>query len=126
MIGPACPSVWGMSSGTDHTVRARRSQAERRAVTRTALLSATIDVLADVGYARLTTADVCARAGVTRGAQAKIDAVDVNEILAHVGRSRTAPTVPKSPGAVESCWPPAAPATFACGRSGAKRAALWR
>ena len=28
MIGPACPSVWGMSSGTDHTVRARRSQAE--------------------------------------------------------------------------------------------------
>jgi AcrR family transcriptional regulator len=59
-----------MSSGTEHTVRARRSQAERRAVTRTALLSATIEVLADVGYARLTTADVCARAGVTRGAQA--------------------------------------------------------
>jgi AcrR family transcriptional regulator len=70
-----------MSSGTqqepavDHpaggpAARTRRTQAERRAVTRTALLSATIEVLADVGYARLTTAAVCARAGVTRGAQA--------------------------------------------------------
>jgi AcrR family transcriptional regulator len=54
-----------MSSGT-----ARRTQAERRAVTRKALLDATIEVLADVGYARLTTSTVCARAGVTRGAQA--------------------------------------------------------
>ena len=52
------------------TVGTRRTQAERRAVTRTALLDATIEVLADVGYARLTTAGVCARAGVTRGAQA--------------------------------------------------------
>src|SRR5687767_9338551 len=70
-----------MSSGTQRepavddravgpTARTRRTQAERRAVTRKALLSATIEVLADVGYARLTTAVVCARAGVTRGAQA--------------------------------------------------------
>jgi AcrR family transcriptional regulator len=70
-----------MSSGTQQepaagygavglTARTRRTQAERRAVTRKALLGATIEVLADVGYARLTTADVCARAGVTRGAQA--------------------------------------------------------
>jgi AcrR family transcriptional regulator len=55
-----------MSSGTVQ----RRTQAERRALTRTALLDATIEVLADVGYARLTTTSVCARAGVTRGAQA--------------------------------------------------------
>jgi AcrR family transcriptional regulator len=48
----------------------RRTQAERRALTRTALLDATIEVLADVGYTRLTTSTVCARAGVTRGAQA--------------------------------------------------------
>src|SRR5689334_23498647 len=54
----------------DLAARTRRTQAERRAVTRKALLTATIGGLADVGYARLTTADVCARAGVTRGAQA--------------------------------------------------------
>jgi AcrR family transcriptional regulator len=53
------------------TVRpARRTQAERRAATRTALLDATIDVLVDRGYAGLTTTLVCERAGVTRGAQA--------------------------------------------------------
>jgi AcrR family transcriptional regulator len=57
-----------MSSAT--TAVPRRTQAERRAVTRKALLDATIEVLADVGYARLTTAGVCKRAGVTRGAQA--------------------------------------------------------
>ena len=49
---------------------ARRTQAERRAATRKALLDATIDVLVDRGYAGLTTTLVCERAGVTRGAQA--------------------------------------------------------
>jgi AcrR family transcriptional regulator len=48
----------------------RRTQAERRAGTRRALLDATLEVLDEVGYARLTTAQVVARAGVTRGAQA--------------------------------------------------------
>ncbi|HWJ80784.1 MAG TPA: TetR/AcrR family transcriptional regulator [Nocardioides sp.] len=48
----------------------RRTQAERRATTRGALLDATIDVLVDSGYAGLTTTAVCERAGVTRGAQA--------------------------------------------------------
>lgn len=48
----------------------RRTQAERRAATRGALLDATIDVLVDHGYAGLTTTAVCERAGVTRGAQA--------------------------------------------------------
>lgn len=55
--GPAAPRV-------------RRTQAERRAATRGALLDATIDVLVDRGYAGLTTTLVCERAGVTRGAQA--------------------------------------------------------
>ena len=50
--------------------RARRTQAERRAGTRRALLDATLDVLAEVGYSGLTTAQVVSRAGVTRGAQA--------------------------------------------------------
>jgi AcrR family transcriptional regulator len=48
----------------------RRTQAERRAATRGALLDATIEVLVDSGYAGLTTTAVCERAGVTRGAQA--------------------------------------------------------
>lgn len=50
--------------------RQRRTQAERRAATRRALLDATLDVLDEVGYARLTTSQVVLRAGVTRGAQA--------------------------------------------------------
>jgi len=50
--------------------RLRRTQAERREATRGALLDATLDVLAEVGYGGLTTAQVVARAGVTRGAQA--------------------------------------------------------
>lgn len=48
----------------------RRTQAERRASTRGALLDATLDVLVEVGYASLTTSQVVARAGVSRGAQA--------------------------------------------------------
>jgi AcrR family transcriptional regulator len=50
--------------------RPRRSQAERRAVTRTALLDATIDTLVKDGYANLTTGEIVKRAGVTRGAHA--------------------------------------------------------
>ena len=52
------------------TVPRRRSQASRRAATRGALLDATLEVLVEVGYAGLTTGQVVARAGVTRGAQA--------------------------------------------------------
>jgi AcrR family transcriptional regulator len=47
----------------------RRTQAERRAATRTALLEATIECLIDYGYADLTTARVADLAGVSRGAQ---------------------------------------------------------
>lgn len=39
------------------------------AETRTRLLDATVDCLAEIGYARMTTADVAARAGMSRGAQ---------------------------------------------------------
>src|SRR5918995_2056420 len=79
-----------MSSGTEQapadraeglTAGTRRTQAERRAVTRKALLNATIEVLADVGYARLTTADVCTRAGVTRGAQAHYFATKADLVI---------------------------------------------
>ncbi|MEO3785805.1 TetR/AcrR family transcriptional regulator [Actinocorallia sp. B10E7] len=49
--------------------RAGRTQEERSAATREALLEATVAVLAEEGYAGLTTTKVAARAGVTRGAQ---------------------------------------------------------
>ena len=59
-----------MATDTQLAKPARRTQAERRATTRRALLDATLEELDAVGYANLTTASVVARAGVTRGAQA--------------------------------------------------------
>jgi AcrR family transcriptional regulator len=47
----------------------RRTQAERRATTRAALLDATIDCLVEYGYAGTTTVRIVERAGVSRGAQ---------------------------------------------------------
>lgn len=47
----------------------RRTQATRTEETRSALLDATIELLGEVGYAALTTREVAARAGVSRGAQ---------------------------------------------------------
>lgn len=46
----------------------RRTQAERRTATRSALVRATVDCLVELGYARTTTQEVQARAGVSRGA----------------------------------------------------------
>jgi len=46
----------------------RRTQAERTASTRAALLTATVDTLVDKGYRRTTTTDVARRAGVSPGA----------------------------------------------------------
>ncbi len=46
----------------------RRTQEERREDTRLRLLRATIDLLRDHGFSRLTTPDIARRAGVSRGA----------------------------------------------------------
>ena len=62
--------------------RVRRTQAERRATTVTALLDATLEELAEVGYASLTTSSVVARAGVTRGAQAHYFATKAELVVA--------------------------------------------
>jgi AcrR family transcriptional regulator len=48
--------------------RKRRTQGERRAATRAALLDATIDSLVEDGYAKTTTRGIARRAGVTLGA----------------------------------------------------------
>ena len=47
----------------------RRTQAERRATTRAALLQAAIDVLVEEGYSAMTTRRVAERAGVSQGTQ---------------------------------------------------------
>jgi AcrR family transcriptional regulator len=49
-------------------VRGPRSQAERRAATRAALLDAAIDCIVEEGYANTTTRRIAERAGVTPGA----------------------------------------------------------
>jgi AcrR family transcriptional regulator len=47
----------------------RRTQAERRATTRAALLDAALDTLIEDGYAGMTTRKVAERAGVSQGTQ---------------------------------------------------------
>jgi len=56
------------SAGTGATKK-RVPQAERRRITRTKLLDATVESLIDVGYHRTTTVEVGERAGLSRGAQ---------------------------------------------------------
>jgi AcrR family transcriptional regulator len=65
--------------------RRRRTQAERRASTRGALLEATLEVLVEVGYARLTTGQVVLRAGVSRGAQAHYFATKADLVVQALG-----------------------------------------
>ena len=56
------------TADTTPASRPRRSQAERSAATREALLDAAIDCLYEHGYSRTTTAMVAERAGLSRGA----------------------------------------------------------
>src|SRR5260370_37985103 len=49
-------------------LRARRTQAERTAATRGALLDATFDSIVELGYGATTTTEVAHRAGVSLGA----------------------------------------------------------
>jgi AcrR family transcriptional regulator len=53
---------------TTTSTRARRTQEERRAATRGALLDAALACLVEHGYEGTTTGRVCERAGVSRGA----------------------------------------------------------
>jgi AcrR family transcriptional regulator len=49
--------------------RVSRTQAERTAATRARLLEATVECVAELGYANTSTTDVVRRAGLSRGAQ---------------------------------------------------------
>ncbi len=56
------------ATATATPVRPRRTQAERRRSTRTALLAATTAALLDDGHADVTTSGIARRAGVSQGA----------------------------------------------------------
>jgi len=76
--------------------RPRRTQEERRAATRGALLDATIDCLIEYGYGGVTTTRVVERAGVSRGAQVHhfpTKAVLVAEAVRHLARRRAEETL---------------------------------
>ena len=81
----------------------RRTQEERSATTRAALLDATVDCLVEYGYANLTTTRVVERAGVSRGAQVHhfpTKAQLVTEAVRHLAVKRVqefAQTIPELP-----------------------------
>jgi AcrR family transcriptional regulator len=57
-----------LHSGLVTPTRSRRTQGERTAATRRALLDATLDALVEVGFKGTTTTEVARRAGVSMGA----------------------------------------------------------
>jgi AcrR family transcriptional regulator len=64
----------------------RRTQAERSAETTEALLDATIEAIAELGFHGATTAEICARAGVTHGALFHHFDTRIDLVLAALGR----------------------------------------
>lgn len=56
-------------SQTRPAIQPRQSQAERTDAMRTRLLEATLQVIAEEGWAQASTQKICKRAGVSRGAQ---------------------------------------------------------
>src|SRR5438270_13554326 len=78
-----------MSSSLAAPARSRRTQAERRATTRTELLDASIACLGEEGYASTTTRRIAERAGVTPGAlqhHFASKAELLSEAVRHVGK----------------------------------------
>ena len=75
----------------DAEPRRRRTQEERRAATRGALLDATVEMLVEHGYAGVTTTKVADAAGVSRGAQVHhfpTKAQLVTQAIAHLAERR--------------------------------------
>jgi AcrR family transcriptional regulator len=78
----------------------RRTQEQRSALTQKRLLDATLELLVEVGYAGTSTTAVCARAGLSRGAQlhhypTKADLVIA--AVAHLAKRRAAELVAELP-----------------------------
>lgn len=95
----------------------RRTQGERREATRSALLAAAIDCLAEEGFAGTTTPAVCGRAGVSQGAlfnhfptKGDLLASAAEHLFAHlvdefrVGLARFAGAQDRAEAAVRRLW----------------------
>ncbi|NIJ12764.1 AcrR family transcriptional regulator [Saccharomonospora amisosensis] len=89
--------------------RGHRTQAQRRAETRAALLDATIDCLVELGYARSSMQEICSRAGVSKGAaqhhfagKAQLMAAAVEHLATKLKQQRTpdAESLPDGPARV--------------------------
>lgn len=78
----------------------RRTQEERSASTRERLLDATIESLVEAGYAGTSTTAVCARAGLSRGAQLHHFPTKADLVIgavAHLAKRRAAELVAELP-----------------------------
>src|SRR5262249_25898018 len=105
--------------------RRRRTQEQRREETRGAVLDATVECLADLGYSGATTTRIARRAGVSRGAllhyySSKIDLL--TSAVEHIFRRRTEEfraafaalpaDVDRQAAAVDLLWPMFSSSTF--------------
>jgi len=106
-------------------VARRRTQEERSAATRGRLLDATLECLAELGYARTTTTEIAERGGVSRGAQLHhfpTKAELVTEAMAHLfdrrdrefrdAFQRLPDDAERGPTAVDLLWSMVAGPTF--------------
>ena len=66
----ATAATTGPDAALTRPARKRRTQEERSSETQQRLCQAAVDLLTEVGYERLTTAQIAMRAGVSKGAQA--------------------------------------------------------
>ncbi|MCW2683419.1 MAG: putative transcriptional regulator of the TetR family [Blastococcus sp.] len=108
----------GVTHGGAAAQPERRTQAERRAATRSALVQATVECLVELGYARTTTQEVQTRAGVSRGAlthqfttKAELVVAAVDHLYEGFGDSvrKAAASLPADPGSrvrlgIEMVW----------------------
>ena len=65
----------------------RRTQEERREATKARLLQATLDTIVESGWARTSTARICEKAGVSRGAQTHHYKTKADLLVAAVGKN---------------------------------------
>jgi len=85
-----------------------RTQQERSSRTRALLLDATIDCLVELGYAHTTVAEICQRAGLSRGAQqhhfttkAELMTSALEHLFTQLGAKILEAELPAGPGRLE-------------------------
>ena len=99
-----------LAAKNDPVAGGRRTQADRSATTRAALADAAIEVLIEHGWAAVTAAEVCKRAGVTTGAfhhhypnLPSLLADALRRLYAETGTRKSAPVTDLA-GLVDATW----------------------